>query len=394
MLSVEEMQEPGGLNRILRLLEESLAETGCLFNTYRRQPGVSIAEYISTLKRLRSEYLAEDPDTVISDKAFGQRLLSRAALTRKERTVIFFSSGGACRSGPIAKVMRFRCSNVHLDERKTTGHEKSSRPSDDRVQYKKRSPNKNPPRRGDRRPARASHHAHVAEPVEPNEQDEPYDYEDDDEVVDDADDEDLEQEALLTYEEGDRRGESDDEDWEEDKPAGIEDLKDAYAAGWRAKQKTTDGRKARGYHQTGKGKGKEPRSGSRKTPDQWKRTSKCSSCGLHGDAECPNVKSGKDPPRQPKDTSGTYHASSMEAPSSRASASASARSDESGMTGVHRVNWTFPVTSTDGWDLLQEYSSEESGVEDHGWNLRSCAPAVPQGPGRELPRKKVPTRYG
>ena len=203
--------------------------------------------------------------------------------------------------------------------------------------------------------------------------------------------EDLEQDALLTYEEGDRRGESDDEDWEEDDTAGIEDLKDAYAAGWRAKQKTTDVRKARGYHQTGKGKGKEPRSGSWKSPGQRKRTSKCSSCGLighwHGDAECPNVKSGKDPPRQPKETSGAYHASSMEVPSSRASASESARSDESGMTRVHRVNWTFPVTSTDGWDLPQEYSSEESGVEDRGWNLRSCAPAVPR-PGERTPKKE------
>lgn len=53
-------------------------------------------------------------------------------------------------------------------------------------------------------------------------------------------DEDLEQEALLTYEEGDRRGESDDEDWEEDEPAGIEDLKDAYAEAKAAAQKTPE----------------------------------------------------------------------------------------------------------------------------------------------------------
>ena len=61
---------------------------------YRRAPGQSIAAYISTLKRLRGEYLKEDTETTISDKSFAQRLLSRAALTRRERMDIFFSSGG------------------------------------------------------------------------------------------------------------------------------------------------------------------------------------------------------------------------------------------------------------------------------------------------------------
>eukprot|EP00435_Cladocopium_sp_Y103_P016026 s641_g4.t1 len=370
VLTVDEMLEAGGLNRVLRLLEESFGvrsderfeQRQEAYLSYRRQPGVSIAEYVSTLKRLRAEYLAEDPGTTISDKAFAQRLLSRASLTRKERMDIFFSSGGAYRSGEIEKVMRFRCSNIHLDERKTSGHHDRSRASDDRGNYKKKAYTKNPPRRGDRRPARASHHANVAEPVEPNDQDEPYDYEEDEE----------------------------DEDDEE--TAGIEDLKDAYAAGWKAKQKTTDVRKARGYHQTGKGKGKERRSSSQKTPEQRKRTSKCSSCGQighwHGDAVCPNVKSGKDPPRQPKDTSGTYHASTLEAPSSRASASASARSDGSGSVKVSKVNWSFPVTSTDGWDLLQEYSSEESEEDQaNAFQLRPFASAAPRTEGR-TPKKE------
>lgn len=109
MLSVDEMAEPGGCNRILRLLEESFGIRSDerfemrqeAYLNYRRQPGQSIAEYVSTLKRLRSEYLAEDPEAVISDKSFAQRLLSRAALTRWERHDIFYAAGGAYQSDEI-----------------------------------------------------------------------------------------------------------------------------------------------------------------------------------------------------------------------------------------------------------------------------------------------------
>lgn len=97
-MEVEEMQEAGGLGRILRLLEdaygaradERFEERQEAFLTFRRQPGVSVAAYLATLKRLRQEYLKEDAGTVISDKAFAQRMLSRASLTKKERMDIFF----------------------------------------------------------------------------------------------------------------------------------------------------------------------------------------------------------------------------------------------------------------------------------------------------------------
>ena len=125
-LEVSEMREPGGLQRIMRLLEEPYGaraderfeERQEAYNTFRRTPGMSIAGYISTLKRLRQEYLKEDPDTVLSDKSFAQRLLTRAALTRKERYDIFFAAGGRYASGPIERVMRFRCQTIHLDEKK------------------------------------------------------------------------------------------------------------------------------------------------------------------------------------------------------------------------------------------------------------------------------------
>ena len=101
-LEVTDMQQEGGLQRILRLLEEAYGskanerfeERQSAFLNYRCVPGQSIAAYLATLKRLRTEYLREDTGTVISDRAFAQRMLTRAALTRKERYDCFFAAGG------------------------------------------------------------------------------------------------------------------------------------------------------------------------------------------------------------------------------------------------------------------------------------------------------------
>ena len=75
-----------------------------------------MSQYIASLKRLRQEYLREDAKTVISDKAFAQRLLSRAGLTKKERMDCFFSAGGRYKAKDIERVLRFRCARVHEEE--------------------------------------------------------------------------------------------------------------------------------------------------------------------------------------------------------------------------------------------------------------------------------------
>ena len=125
-LEISEMREPGGLQRILRLMDDAFGsraderfeEKQEAYLSYRRAPGTSVSAYISTLKRLRSEYLKEDDQTVISDKSFAQRLLSRASLTRRERMDVFYAAGGKYASTNIEQVLRFRCSNVHEEERK------------------------------------------------------------------------------------------------------------------------------------------------------------------------------------------------------------------------------------------------------------------------------------
>ena len=73
-----------------------------------------------------------------------------------------------------------------------------------------------------------------------------------------------------------------------------EELKEVFAAGWKAKQKTSEVRKSRGWRPAAKSGGQD------QSTDARKRVTTCSSCGLvghwKGDAECPNVKSGQDPP--------------------------------------------------------------------------------------------------
>ena len=150
-------------------------------------------------------------------------------------------------------------------------------------------------RRSDRRPAYKGkpRYAHVADneeeevPVEGGHSEE-------------DEDEDLEQEAMLAapgYSE-----EDDDEDHEIDEDEdlstyGVDELKEAYAAGWRAKNKTAERRKGRGYKSI-------DRPQDHRAPDDRKRNSTCASCGQkgpwRGDAACPNVKSGKDKSHAPK----------------------------------------------------------------------------------------------
>ena len=105
-----------------------------------------------------------------------------------------------------------------------------------------------------------------------------------------------------------------------------------------------------------KGKGK----GDRRSTDERKKKSQCASCKQyghwHGDAECPNVKNGKDPPRQPGTGGTQVNFTSAEGSPASVKTEGSAR--------VHRVNWTFPVFSADGWDLLEAYDSPEEEEEE------------------------------
>ena len=315
-LEVDDMQSEGGLGRMLRLLDDAFGskaderfeERQGAYLGYKRLPGLSIAAYVATLKRLREEYLKEDAGTTISDKAFAQRLLQRAGLTRRERYDVFFAAGGAYKSAEIERVLRFRCAHVHKEEhgssrgaRRDEPERASASAASRRPQQAKRYPYK----RGDRRkPPKPTRYAHVADNDDEVEED-PFD-EDEDE---DFENEDPEMEALVA--EGEMPEE---EEWsEEDEDLETMDeqaLTEAFTAGWRAKQRTADARKSRGFKPEGKGAGKG--GGDRRTPEDRKKNSTCASCGekghWRGDPVCRNVQSGKDPVH--KKESGSYYARS------------------------------------------------------------------------------------
>ncbi|CAJ1379139.1 unnamed protein product [Effrenium voratum] len=126
-ITIEEMVAAGGLAKLWQLLNEAYGESSdeyferieAEFNQYRRQPGQSIASYLGQIKKLKAQYLREDEGTILSDRAWAQRLLVRASLSRRERLDVFYSAGGAYNSKMIESALRHRASRVHEDERRT-----------------------------------------------------------------------------------------------------------------------------------------------------------------------------------------------------------------------------------------------------------------------------------
>ena len=109
--------------------------------------------------------------------------------------------------------------------------------------------------------------------------------------------------------------EEEDQELEEDSLA-EEELKEAWAAGWKAKSQQNEKKRYRGWKGGGKGSGGgKPRANA--TPDKRKVHSTCSSCGevghWKGDPQCRNVQSGKDQLHKKKEN-GTHVVAVAEAP--------------------------------------------------------------------------------
>lgn len=112
----------------------------------------------------------------------------------------------------------------------------------------------------------------------------------------------------ILYEDELEAQEDEDTGLEEEEPDEYdeEELKEIFAAGWKAKQKTAEFRKNRGW-KTSVSQEKSPGGkGGGKGLDLKKKNSTCSSCGKmgdwRGDACCPNVLSGRDQPHVPNAT--------------------------------------------------------------------------------------------
>ena len=352
-LTIEEMIAPHGLQRVWNLLDEAYHETSeehferveGEFNSYRRIPGQSIPSYLSQIKRLKMECMREDPDSRMSDRAWAQRMLVRAALTKRERLDVFFSAGGAYVAKDIERALRHRCQRIHEEERRlpqpvrrpfsrSSSARSSTASTTSSSTWRSRS--------------RKGNGAFMTSVEEGNEEEE-------------CEDEDLEREQ----EENEEDQEPEDEDQEEgdgdeeEEAITAEELKEAWAAGWRAKDQVAEKRKSRNFRNPSLN-----RHGPRRDdqqPDARKQATTCSSCGQKGhwkgDPQCPKVQSGEDKPFQPKNQRATKGVHFVKEPEIKPVTTNVSKIpvEKQGMT-VHEVNFTF-VTST----RKKEKKSHEGG---------------------------------
>ena len=106
---------------------------------------------------------------------------------------VFFSSGGKYQTYDIEKVLRFRCNQVHVDEKRSDYRSRGDRDDDHkRSNYKKR-PRQFPKKSERGRPYKPTRHTTN---VAGNEESQDEDFDDEDEEDADADNDDLEAEAL------------------------------------------------------------------------------------------------------------------------------------------------------------------------------------------------------
>ena len=292
----------GGLHLLWKVLDEAFGESESeLFERadrelerYRRAPGESIAHFLAEMRRLRAQYHRIDPDSKFSDKAWAQKLLQKASLSRREKHDCYYAAGATFDPLAIEKALRIRCGRIHEEERRSIPY----KPQTYKQEHKQEgghgggATHKQTYKKKKVFIKKRYNTTHVAEAEGGSDEE---DAEDEAEPEEEGHEEEAEREAYIE----DHIEEDGDEGPEEEESEGELDegeLKEAFAAGWKAKQKTAEAKKTRGWKTTAGGN---QRPKKEKNWEQMKKSSTCSSCGMKGhwkgDPECPNVKSGKDP---------------------------------------------------------------------------------------------------
>ncbi len=195
------------------------------FSQYRRVPGQSIASYLSQIKRLRADYQREDPGTVFSDRAWAQRLLMKASLTKRERLDVFFSAGGVYSSKEVEKALRHRCQRVHDEERRLPVSFRRPPTAKSVSSFRTSTTTSTQSSLRSRGSKGSGHGSHVATVELPEEEDP-----DEDEDLE-HDPEAYETYAAMVEEDGEVQDEDEQEATEDDDGVTPEELKEAWAAG-------------------------------------------------------------------------------------------------------------------------------------------------------------------
>eukprot|EP00971_Amphidinium_carterae_P337010 6473640-Amphidinium_carterae.1 len=264
--------------------------------------------YIASLKRSRLEWLAEDSASSISDKAYAAKLLSGSGLSaRDQKQIYYLSLEFQAGSAKVEELLRVMYPSV-ADLERRAGRALPAAPA-----YRRQAPqtytkssgmgstsaSPKPPWKGPVnykptprtwKPNKSVSSAHVAEDAE----------EQDNEPEEGSIGEDVEAEQ---FDEDEQTPEEHQEC--EDEGVGTEEEEDsfasasaAFAAGWSAKAKTADQRKARGFSKTtttttqkNSGPPKKPGANSADAIARRKARSLCAACGQQGhwkgDACCP-----------------------------------------------------------------------------------------------------------
>eukprot|EP00913_Durusdinium_trenchii_P010664 g10004.t1 len=228
---------PGGLQLLWRVLDEAFGESESeLFERadkelekYRRIPGESMAHYLAEMRRLKAQYSRVDPDTRLSDRAWAQKLLQKASLSRKERHDVYYSAGAVFDPVAIEKALRVRCGKIHEDEKRSTykPHPREREKEEDIKVFKKKKIFVK----------KRMHGSHVADhPTEEGEGDEEMEAEQEEEQGPDS-----------IPEEGEEELDDEESNVTSDGEMEAGDLKEAFAAGWKAKQKVAELKKSRGW---------------------------------------------------------------------------------------------------------------------------------------------------
>ncbi|CAE8613639.1 unnamed protein product, partial [Polarella glacialis] len=105
-----------------KLQDEKFEDAEERYNDYRRPPGCTMELYCQTLKRYKLEYLSQDK-SVISDRAFAQRMLNRAGLSKSQRHTVFFNAGAVYEALQIEKVLKSRHGALMADGAEEEGEE-------------------------------------------------------------------------------------------------------------------------------------------------------------------------------------------------------------------------------------------------------------------------------
>eukprot|EP00439_Symbiodinium_sp_Y106_P039992 s2027_g4.t2 len=286
-----------GSNGCLRLLKGGRQEYQYLLLCLQGVPGPAVMP-----PGWPSGVQAHFPVPVAPGAAQGwaQRLLNRAGLSRRDRLDVFYSAGGSYNSAAIERALRHRCSHVHEEERRLPSLSRpvrSSRAPSSAASSVSASTSASSFRsRGTRK-----HGVHVAEHPDEEEDEENID-------VEDLEQEEQDQGGPLVDDECLGAAEPDaglDQDSQEET-----DVFEAFQAGWKAKMKAGEKRKARGYRVVPAGSAKSGvASSGGKSLALKKKSSTCASCGgkghWRGDPECPNVQNGQDALHRP--ASSTSH---------------------------------------------------------------------------------------